>query len=176
MQNKLLYLFFTVVFSFTLNAQDLMELDNGKKYIATSTWQFFCDAYTFSGILKIQIGKTETGGILKLQIATNNKEQIISERVYVVLKDGTYIYCSDKGNHQNNGTEAISYYRFSSKDMNLLKMQSIDYVRFKINGVKSKFSTPIGFFTATNKKQYFDMPDNSKNKIDTEIEILKLYK
>jgi hypothetical protein len=124
-------------------------------YPATPTWNFICENYALSGNVKVQIAKTEKGGLLKLIVETTDPSFIIAGNVYVDLADTTVIICTDKNNRETNGNQIISYYNFVSAEMNRLKKSDIQSIRFSIKGKKEKFASQTGYFTAINKKSYF---------------------
>ncbi|MGG7035575.1 MAG: hypothetical protein ACI7YS_10340 [Flavobacterium sp.] len=156
------------LFGFTLlNAQEKITLKDGKQYPASPVFEFFCNDYIYDNLLEIQFAKTEKGGIMKLAIDVSNNQLFIGGRVYILLSNGSFIYCSDKGNREYQNNQSIAYYNLSLSEMSLIKKFNIEDIRFRIMGTTSKFSSDIGYFTATNKKQLFDPFDKSSNKIDT---------
>lgn len=162
----LIYLHFCFAF-----AQEMMTYKDGKQFKGTPNWNFICDDYAYTGILKVQLAKTDKGGILKLAIQVSNNELYIGDRVYIILENGTYIYCADKGIKQNISNESNTFYNLSTSEINKLKSSPIASIRFRIIGKESKFSSPMGFFTAINKIQYFDPYDKSKNKYQTDVDL-----
>lgn len=156
------------LFGFTFsNAQEKMTLKDGKQYPSSSVFEFFCEDYYYDTLLDIQFAKTEKGGIMKLAIDVSNSQLFIGGRVYIILSNGSFIYCSDKGIREYKNNQSIAYYNLSPAEMSLIKKFNIEDIRFRIMGKTSKFSSDIGYFTATNKKQLFDPFDKSPNKIDT---------
>jgi hypothetical protein len=128
---------------------------NSKSYPSTPIWNFMCDNYILSGITSIQIAKTENGGWLKIGIESNNPSFTISGNLYVDLKDFSAIICKDKAYRSVEGNQIVSYYTFTTAEMNRLQKIDIESVRFFINGKKTSFSSQTGYFTAVNKKKYF---------------------
>ena len=139
----------TVVF-----AQESMTVQ-AKSYPATPNWNFICENYALSGNIKVQIAKTEKGGLLKLIVETTDPSFTIAGNVYVDLADTTVIICTDKKNRETNGNQMISYYTFLPSEMSRLKKSDIQSIRFSIKGKKEKFASQTGYFTAINKKSYF---------------------
>ncbi len=176
MKLKLFYFFALLHYSLSVNAQEKISVNGGTSYIATPVWTFFCEDYAYAGELKVQIAKTDKGGILKLSTSVSNNKLNIGERVYLILKDGSYIYCSDKGTRTNTENETSSFFNLTVAEMNKLKTFSIANIRFKIIGKKTIFSSQTGYFTANNKKQFFDPADKSVNSFETNIAIYSLYK
>ena len=162
------------MFSGFINAQESI-IFKGKTFAATPVWNFFCDQYAFSPTLKIQIAKTAGGGILKLSIATSNNNLFIGDKVLLVLKDGSLIYCADKNDREISGTEKVTFYSLTVLEMNKLKTLNIENIRFQIVGKESKFGSKAGFFTASNKKDYIGNDENSLN-FDTKTDVKSLFK
>lgn len=170
----LLFLFFSC--SMSVSGQELMTFKDAKSYPATNTWDFICENYALTGVLSVQIAKTVNGGILKLSIETTDPSFTISGTVYAGLADNTIITCVDKGNREIIGNKIVSYYLFSTIEMNKLKKTDIESLRFKITGNQKGFSSQTGNFTAVNKKKYFStIYDQSKKGFDTAAEIVSLY-
>lgn len=160
----------TVVF-----AQETMTVQS-KTYPATPTWDFICENYALSGNTKVQIAKTEKGGLLKLIVETTDPSFIIAGSVYVDLSDSTTIICTDKNNRETNDNQMISYYTFLPSEMSRLKKSDIQSIRFSIKGKNDKFTSQTGHFTAINKKSYFSTVYNTdKKNYDTADEIQLLY-
>ncbi len=158
-------------------SQELTVNKVAKQYPTTTIWNFICENYVLTGVLKVQVVKTDKGGSLKLAIITNDPEFIISGTTYIYLADNSIITCSDKGIREKSGNEIISYYAFSVLEMNKLKKKNIQSLRFNINGNRKKFGSQIGNFTAYNKKNYFETTNVSISKsFDTSQEINALYK
>ncbi len=173
---KLLLLLFFVL-SKPAFSQELSANKASKQYSTTQIWDFICANYALTGVAKVQVAKTDKGGTLKLAIETNDPTFIISGTVYVYLADNSIITCSDKGIREISGNQIISYYAFSTLEMNKLKKTNIQSLRFNINGNSKKFSSQIGNFTALNKKNYFETAnDTSKKSFDTSEEIAAIYK
>ncbi len=176
MNNKILFL---LVFSFTLqvSGQEFMSYKESIPSPATNTWGFICENYALTGILNVQIAKTSVGGVLKLAIETTDPTYKISDTVYLDLFDNTIITCLDKGNREIIGNNIVTYYTFSTIEMNKLKKTDIQSIRFKIKGNSKGFNSQIGNFTAQNKKVYFSTSfDKTKKSFDTANEIKALYK
>lgn len=143
----------------------------------TTEWNFNCESYALTGIVKVQISKTPKGGILKLSVETTNPNFTISGIVFVDLIDNTVLVCTDKNNRTVNGNEITSYYYFSAIEMNKLRKTDISTIRFKIEGKESKFSSQTGNFTAKNiTKKITTAFDKSKYSYETAKEINELYK
>ena len=174
-QQVFLILFLTL--SFFVTAQEKMTAKDGKEYKATSTWNFVCKDYAYTGILNVQIAKTEKGGLLKLAIDVSNETFYIGDTVYIILEDGSYITCTDKGIREMKDKKTIAYYLLTTTEMNKLKVLPLTDVRFRIKGNEDTFSSKTGHFTAINKKSNFDTfgsSEESKN-YDTKAEITSLY-
>lgn len=157
--------------------QELMTLQNSKSYPATSNWDFICENYALTGLMKVQIAKTEKGGTLQLAIETTDTKYTIAGVVYVFLTDNTIIVCSDKGIRKISGSQIVSYYTFSTIEMNKLKTTDIQSIHFNIVGKPNGYSSQLGNFTAVNRRKYFSTAfDKSKKSYDTAAEITSLYK
>ena|SRR6478752_4161557 len=165
---KYYLLFIIALFNLNFsNAQEKMTLKGGKQLPATAIFEFFCENYHYDSLLDIQFAKTDKGGFMKLAIDVSNDQLYIGGRIYIILSNGNSIYCTDKGIRENKNGQSIAYYNLSSAEMSLLKKFTIENIRFRIMGKTSDFSSEIGFFTASNKKQLLNPFDNSSNKIDT---------
>lgn len=174
--HKLLLLLFFVL-SKPAFSQELTTDKISKQYPATTSWDFICENYALTGITKVQIAKTDKGGTLKLAMETTDPAFNISGTVYIYLSDSSIIVCTDKGIRENIGNQIISYYTFSSIEMNKLKKTDIQSLRFNITGNQKKFSSQIGNFTALNKKVYIETAnDPNKKSYNTAQEISALYK
>lgn len=136
----------------------------GKTYPATPQWDFVCENYALTGSAQVQIAKTEKGGLLQLSITTTEPTFAISGNVYVELADMSVIVCTDKNFRANTTNQLVSYYVFSTPEMNRLKKIEIRSIRFSIQGKKQKFTSQTGYFTAINKKSYFSTIYNSAPK------------
>lgn len=175
--NKQFWLLFLVFAPLALLSQETMTLPDGKNYPATSKWDFICRNYTFTGVLNTQIAKTEKGGFLRLSVKVTNDQFYIGGTVYLFLDDNTVITCTDKGVRSFENQYAISFYQFSAVEMQKLKASPIKDIRFSVKGKETSFDSPVGYFTATNKKSYFESYDKTiRNSHETEIEIRSLYK
>ena len=173
MKLKILLLFLFI--SITARSQEIMTL-KAKNYKATSVWNFITPNYALTNEVKVQIAKTENGGILKLSAATTNTNFILSGTVYVYLSDNSFISCTDKGIFENSQNTLNSYFVFTAAEMTKLKQSNIASIRFNIKGTSNDFSSQTGNFTAINKQSNFTMTHtNSKNTFDTVKEISSLY-
>ena len=132
-----------------------MTIKGGKVYPATSNWNFICPNYALSGELTVQVAKTENGGLLKLSSLSSNPEFIIKGTVYIYLTNGAILTCTDKGNFENAGNQITSFFTFTTAEMQLLKKQDIQSIRYNIVGKSNVFSSQIGNFTAINKQNYY---------------------
>lgn len=174
--NHKLFVLLFFVLSKPAFSQDLMANKVAKQQPTTKTWDFICENYALTGIAKVQITKTDKGGTLKLAVATSDPTFIISGTAYIYLTDSSIIICSDKGIRESVGDEIISYYTFSALEMSKLRKTEIQSLRFNINGVRKKFSSQIGNFTALNKQRYFITSNDSGVKsFETAKEIAALY-
>ena len=171
------FLILSLTISFFATAQETMITKDGKQYKATSTWNFSCKDYAYTGILNIQIAKTDKGGLLKLGIDVSNETFYIGDTVYIILEDGSYITCTDKGIREMKNKKTIAYYFLTTSEMTKLKTLALTDVRFRIKGSEDVFSSKTGHFTAINKKSNFEtfgMSEDSKI-YDTKAEIKSLY-
>lgn len=174
---KPLLLLFFLVIPLLAKAQETITTKDGKQYKATSNWNFTSKNYIYSGILEVQIAKTEKGGILKLGVEVSNESFYIGDTVYLVLQDGSFIVCTDKGIRERKDKRTIAYYYLTSSEMSKLKVMPLTDVRFRIKGKEDSFGSRTGHFTAVNKKsaiETFGMPEEAKSH-DTVSEIKALY-
>lgn len=152
-----------------------MPLKDGKIIPATSQWDFLCENYAFTGIAKIQVARSDKSGWLKIDIDTTHPEFFIAGVVYVYLSDHSVVVCTDKGLRTNSNGKATAWYIFSAAEMERLKKNDIESIRFNIRGKSDKFSSQTGNFTAVNKKTYFRLRDNVPQKHPTANAITELY-
>lgn len=163
--------------SFFATAQEKMIAKDGKEYTATSSWKFSCKDYAYTGILEVQIAKIEKGGLLKLSIEVSNETFYIGDTVYIVLEDGSFITCTDKGIRELKGKKTIAYYFLTTTEMTKLKGLLMTDVRFRIKGNEDTFSSKTGHFTAINKTSNFETFGTSEESktFDTKAGIKSLY-
>ncbi|WP_291085314.1 hypothetical protein [Flavobacterium sp. BFFFF1] len=167
-----LLLFIGIFQSYSQTSPETKGIASGRH---TQKWEFICEAYVYSRNLEVRIAKTDKGGTLELSEAVSNPELYIGGTVYIYLEDNTFIVCTDKGLHQNLDGNAISLYTLSQTELNRLKNTAIKSIRFTIKGIRGRFQSQVGNFTAVNKKQYFDVYDKRiRNSFETEIEIKQL--
>jgi hypothetical protein len=170
-----LFVVWMMVVSTQVIAQKTIIVNNSKPYPVTSTFQFICNKYAYSGELHVQIAKTEKGGILKLSIAIPQDIMRISGRVYVDLADGDVIACADRKLNETEEKLTTSYYYFTPAEFNKLKQTDIKAIRFIISGGVNTFGNQEGYFTAQNKINYFSsMLDKTTNSFNTAEEISNL--
>lgn len=170
--NLKLSLFFLIVISAVVNAQQTMNIKGSKPYPATQEYIFICEKYAYTGEINVQIAKTEKGGILKLTISTPNDKVRISGGSYVDLVNGDVIACTDKNSKETEEGKTTSYYYFTPSEFLKLKKTDIHAIRFIITGNSTAFGNQTGYFTALNRKNYFSTNfDNSKKNFDTAAEI-----
>jgi hypothetical protein len=152
-----------------------MIVNGSKPFPATQEYTFICEKYAFTGETKVQIAKTEKGGILKLSIAAANDKARISGGVYVDLANGDVIPCVDKNVKESADGKTTSYYYFTPAEMLKLKKTDIKSIRFIIAGGSNTFGNQTGYFTTVNKMEYFSTAyDTSKKSYDTAKEISTL--
>lgn len=165
--------FFVLLFiSAFANAQETMIVNGSKPFPATQEYTFICEKYAFTGETKVQLAKTEKGGILKLSIATANEKSRILGGVYVDLANGDVIPCVDKNVKESTAGKTTSYYYFTPAEMLKLKKTDIKSIRFIIVGGTDVFGNQTGHFTTVNKMAYFSTAfDTSKKSYDTAKEI-----
>lgn len=175
--NKKILLIFLFIFSVKASSQEFIKYSGSIAYPATPTWDFIVENYALTGIAKIQIAKTENGGILKITVDVTNLDFIIAGTLYVDLIDNTVITCLDKKIRETENNQISSYYFLSNIEMNKLKKIDIQYIRFYIKGNQTEFSSQTGNFTAVNRIKYFaTLFDKTKKTYNTANEILHLYK
>jgi hypothetical protein len=173
--NIKLPLFVLLFISTIATAQQTMIVNGSKPFPATQEYTFICEKYAYTGETKVQIAKTEKGGILKLSIATANDKARISGGVYVDLANGDVIPCVDKNVKESADGKTTSYYYFTPAEMLKLKKTDIKSIRFIIVGGSNTFGNQTGYFTTVNKMEYFSTAfDTSKKSYDTAKEISTL--
>lgn len=174
---KPLLLLFFLTIPFLAKAQEIMTTKDGKQYKATNNWNFTSKNYTYSGAVEVQIAKIDKGGIIKLGVDVSNDTFYIADTVYLVLLDGSFIVCTDKGIREKVGKKTIAYYYLTVTEMNKLKVLPLTDVRFRIKGNEDAFGSRSGHFTGTNKRlvvETFGTPEEAKT-YDTTSEIKSLY-
>ncbi|HEY1197039.1 hypothetical protein [Flavobacterium sp.] len=165
---SLLILLFISTFA---NAQQTITV-KGSSFPATQEYTFICEKYAFSGEAKIQIAKTDKGGILKITITTANDKARIAGGLYVDLTNADVIACTDKNVKESADGTTTSYYYFTPAEWLKLKKTDIYAVRFIIAGGPDTFGNQTGYFTAYSKMNYFSTAfDKSKKTFDTAKEI-----
>jgi len=158
-----------------MTAQQTITVNGSKPFPATQEYTFICEKYAYTGETKVQIAKTEKGGILKLSIATANDKARISGGVYVDLANGDVIPCVDKNVKESADGTTTSYYYFTPAEILKLKKTDIKSIRFIIVGGSNTFGNQTGYFTTVNKMEYFSTAyDTSKKSYDTAKEISAL--
>jgi hypothetical protein len=173
--NIKLPLFVLLFISTIATAQQTIIVNGSKPFPATQEYTFICEKYAYTGETKVQIAKTEKGGILKLSIATANDKARISGGVYVDLANGDVIPCVDKNVKESADGKTTSYYYFTPAEMLKLKKTDIKSIRFIIVGGSNTFGNQTGYFTTVNKMEYFSTAyDTSKKSYDTAKEISTL--
>lgn len=173
--NIKLPLFVLLLISTIMTAQQTITVNGSKPFPATQEYTFICEKYAYTGETKVQIAKTEKGGILKLSIATANDKARISGGVYVDLANGDVIPCVDKNVKESADGTTTSYYYFTPGEILKLKKTDIKSIRFIIAGGSNTFGNQTGYFTTVNKMEYFSTAyDTSKKSYDTAKEISAL--
>lgn len=174
MKKKQLFLISILLISLTNYSQETLKFKN-KTYSASPVWNFYSEEYAYSSKLKVQIAKTENGGILKLSIDTSNENLYIGEKILMVLKDGNLVYCGDKNIRESYGQEKSTYYFLTNLEINQLKKWDIENIRFQIIGKESKFSSKKGYFSAS-IKQLYEENGAKINLITTSLDVKSLFK
>ena len=173
--NLKLPFFLVLLISTFANAQETMSVKGSKPYPATENYTFICEKYVYTGEANVQIAKTEKGGILKITIKTANDKTRISGGLYVDLANGDVIPCVDKKVNESAEGTTSSYYYFTPAEMVKLKKNDIKGIRFIVTGNSNAFGDQTGYFTASNKKDYFSTAfDKSKKSFDTAAAITTL--
>jgi hypothetical protein len=153
-------------------AQEKMTLNDQKIIPSTASWTFSSETYSYSGGLEVQIGNNGKGGTLLLQVQASEPTFYIGGTVYLFLEDGNVITCTDKNVRSISDKMIQAYYILTPIEINLLKKDKLTDVRFKINGDETRFSSPIGYFTARNEIRSFGLIDKTH---DTVTEIKQLF-
>ncbi|MEP6805323.1 MAG: hypothetical protein ABI892_12425 [Flavobacterium sp.] len=173
--NLKLSLFILLLISTFANAQETMSIKGSKPFPATQTYTFICEKYVYTGEANVQIAKTDKGGVLKLSIGTTNDKTKISGGLYVDLANGDVIPCVDKNSNETVEGKTSSYYYFTPAEMVKLKKNDIKGIRFIVTGNSNAFGDQTGYFTASNKMNYFSTAfDKSKKSFDTATAISAL--
>lgn len=172
MLKNLQVLFILTLFSTSVFSQEMMTLTDQKNIPSTSIWSFRSDSYSYSGYAELQVGNNGKGGTVLIQIETSDPTFYIGGTVYLFLEDGNVITCTDKNVRSISGKKVQSYYIITPTEVNLLKRNKLTDVRFRVNGNATQFSSPTGFFTASNKIRTFGLPDKT---YDTQTEINQLF-
>lgn len=171
MNFKLPLLLLLFVSTFAI-AQQSISVKGSAPYSATQEYTFICEKYAYTGEIKVQIAKTDKGGILKLTISTANDKARIAGGVYVDLANADVIACTDKNVKESADGSTTAYYYFTPTEWLKLKKNDIYAVRFIIAGGPDNFGNQTGHFTAHNKMNFFSTAyDKSKKSFDTAKEI-----
>ncbi|SFE06443.1 hypothetical protein [Flavobacterium phragmitis] len=166
---SLLLLLFISTFA---KAQQTISVKGSAPFPATQEYTFICEKYAYTGEAKIQIAKTDKGGLLKITIDTANDKARIAGGLYVDLTNADVIACTDKNVKESADGKTTSYYYFTPAEWLKLKKTDIYAVRFIIAGGSNDFGNQTGYFTAYNKMNYFSTAfDKSKKTFDTAKEI-----
>ena len=174
LQKLMVFLSFCVTIS--VFGQEIMTFKDGQQYPATTSWDFICENYMLGGLLNVQVGKTEKGGLLQLSVPVSDNSFYIGGTVYLFLEDNSIITCTDKGFRQNKPGLATSWYSFSIAEMNRLKTSAIINVRFAIKGKENRFTSQAGHFITWNRKSYYKLGLKPvRNNFETETAISSLY-
>lgn len=173
--NLKLPFFLLLLISTFANAQETMSIKGSKPYPATENYTFIVEKHVYTGEANVQIAKTEKGGVLKLTIKTTNDKTRISGGLYVDLANADVIPCVDKNVNESADGTTSTYYYFTPAEMAKLKKNDIKGIRFIIKGGSDAFGDQTGYFTASNKKEYFSTAfDKSKKTFDTAAAISAL--
>jgi len=172
-------IYFTLVILFFVgqnNAQQTMKMQNGQQFTATEQWEFVANSYVYDNNPKIQIAKTATGGLIKVSVKVSSEKLYVGERIFIILKDNSLIYCTDKGKREFADGVASTYFVLTPKEIIQLKNQEISDVRFKILGIRKSFDSQIGMFTSSNALTVYDVFSPDLRTIDTKDAIKTLFK
>lgn len=171
MNFKLPFLLLLFISTFA-KAQQSISIKGSAPFSATQEYTFICEKYAYTGEVKIQIAKTDKGGLLKITIDTANDKARIAGGLYVDLANADVIACTDKNVKESTDGKTTSYYYFTPAEWLKLKKNDIYAVRFIISGGPTTFGNQTGYFTAYNKMNYFSTAfDKSKKTFDTAKEI-----
>ena len=173
MLNKIGLMFFVLVISSTVFAQEKIVLSEKQTNSSTELWNFSVPNYTYSGNLEVQIQKKGNGGTLLVQVQVSNPDFYIGGTVYLFLEDGKVITCTDKKIRSVSEKLIQSNYILTPTEINLLKKTKLTDVRFKINGNQTQFSSPTGYFTAHNAIKSFGLPIKSYDTVEQINQIFK---
>src|SRR6218665_258627 len=119
--NLKLTVFLLLFISTFAKAQHSISVKGSAPFPATQEYTFICEKYAFTGEAKIQIAKTEKGGILKITIDTANDKARIAGGLYVDLTNADVIACTDKNVKESNEGKTTSYYYFTPAEWLKLK-------------------------------------------------------
>ena len=119
-----------------------------KSYTATSSWNFSPPKRTFSddGII-VQIGKSPTGGIFMISVASEFGQASIDGAVLIYLKDGKVISLTNKITDDYANDRISVIYVVTSNSIDKMKGSNIANVRFTYaypNGRKMGLSARNG--------------------------------
>lgn len=117
--------------------------------------------------LTISIAKNGEAGffVVSTEVMTTVR---IKGNLLIYLDNGELITCIDKGKFDLVDDIATTVYYLTSSEVNKLKENNIQKVRFslKTTGSKYSYSTEEGSFSATNKGKAGEFDNSSYNKID----------
>lgn len=139
------------------------------KFESTSTWEFKLNSHYWTGDLEVTVAKKANGGLLMLSIDVPDRSNYLAGTVFVFLEDGSVIKCFDKKIKDNVDNQSLALYFFSQDEIEKLKIQRVERIRFSI---KDSFGQ-VDTFTADNKisrlgidGQYFEYFNTNEEVFD----------
>ncbi len=122
-----------------------------QKFEATSTFVFKCDACQWLGLsadgLEVTLAKNgNKGGYLMLAMNSPYEERFQGV-ITLILDDGTFIKCTDKGMRDYLNKQTISLYNLTLEEINKLRNIDIQTIRFTFKDPRA-VSPFIGSYTA----------------------------
>ena len=140
-----------IFISFGVFAQKTTLSYKGKTYNAVSfvftTYVSYGDARLFPDKdINLKIAKTETGGFLEMEVDLASDKDLcdyfhkcgISGDISIELASGDTIFCKDKGVNDFLDGNATALYELTTGDMELLRKNNIEILRFHMRTFSKK--------------------------------------
>ncbi len=120
-----------------LCAQGTFVYHGDDRYASTPTWSFSLGDMVNSyggAILEVSVAMKGSNGLLWLSIEVPFESEQIAGTVHLFLEDGSVVKCFDKGIRDHVDSRAISLYSLTDKEIEVLRNQRIDTIRFTVGG------------------------------------------
>lgn len=169
--NRLIILILVII-SFNTFSQNQIYIGT-KNYPSTTSWDFSPAKRTFTDDnISIQIGKSSTGGIFMLSVASEFGRASINGAILIYLKNGKVLSLTKKIASDYADDKISVIYALITNDINEMKQSVIANVRFT-------YTDPLGRkmgLNARNGQIYNDgIFDRQTTEIETTTEMMELF-